>query len=240
MSMYQQRFYRHYSPHAHALEIAYRESDLYIVSDSSLSSDHAKNILIKYYTSIEAYSKTHPYFLISLISLKMDEKAPPIIQDMLKVSAQASVGPFASVAGAVAHYVGYELLSWCNQIMIENGGDIFLKIDEDKKIGLYLGKKFNPEMITLKIKKRTHPFGICSSSATIGPSLNFGNADLVTIIANNTLVADAYATAYSNKIKEEKDVVAVMKEAEASPFIRGIIVAFAQKLYLKGDVEIDG
>ena len=73
---------------------------------------------------IEQYIQNHPGFLSSLIPLPADECAPDIIQDMLRASAAADVGPMAAVAGAVAEYSGREILKQCDEVMVENGGDI--------------------------------------------------------------------------------------------------------------------
>jgi len=47
---------------------------------------------------------------------------------MMKVSQVAGVGPMAAVAGALAEYVGQDLLKLTPNVIVENGGDIFLKI----------------------------------------------------------------------------------------------------------------
>jgi len=237
--MYEERFYRHYSKHRHSLEITYRESDLYIVSDKEIDKKLAQTTLIKYYTQIENYIKKNPKFLSSLSPLEIIDPAPPIVKDMFEASKLAGIGPFSSVAGAVALYTGKSLLKFCNQIMVENGGDIFLKINKDKKIGLYLGENFHPQIITIKIKKRDYPFGICSSSSTIGPSLNFGRADLLSVIGKDAIISDVFATAYSNKIRKEKDINEVINEARSNSFIEAIIISFENKIFFWGNVEID-
>ena len=136
--MYEERFYRH-PKGAFAQEVAYYESDLYIISDNSISKDYLRKILIKYHNQIKEYVKVNPEFLSSLSPLAVDDTAPPIIKDMLRVSLLSGIGPFSSVAGAIAHYVGREILEISREVIVENGGDIFLKIEEDKSIGIYLG-----------------------------------------------------------------------------------------------------
>ncbi|MCM8774411.1 MAG: UPF0280 family protein [Candidatus Omnitrophica bacterium] len=237
--MYEERFYRYYySKKEYNLDISYKESDLYIVSDKPLEENITLKILVKYYNQIKEYIKKNPYFLTSLSPLPVDEQASPIIKDMLLAGKIAGVGPFASVAGAMSFYVGKELLNFCNQIIIENGGDVFLKIDTDRNIGVYLGDNFNPKNLTIKVSKRHTPFGICSSSAKIGHSLNFGCVDLLTVISKDVIVADALATAYSNEIKREKDVKKILNQARQNPYVDGIIVAISGKLFLWGDIEL--
>ena len=57
----------------------------------------------------------------------------------------------------------------------------------------------------MKIKKRNQAFGVASSSSSLGHSLNFGKADLVSVVAKNIIIADGFATAISNRIKKVED-----------------------------------
>ncbi len=223
---------------SYAIEVAYRESDLYIVSDVQLDKDFVRDKLVDYYTIVEDYIKVNPKFKTSLSPLPDDSSAHPVIRDMLEAAQIAGVGPFSAVAGAIATYVGRDLLAYCSEVMVENGGDIFLKINEDKKIGFYLGKEFKQDFITVKIKRRSEEFGLCSSSAHIGPSLNFGMADLVSVVASSAPVADAFATSYSNRIKEESDIIEIIAEVKHNSLITGILIAFKDKLYIWGELEI--
>ena len=45
--------------------------------------------------------------------------------------------------------------------------------------------------------------GICTSSATVGPSISFGIADAVTIFSRDVALADAWATAVCNQIRPD-------------------------------------
>jgi ApbE superfamily uncharacterized protein (UPF0280 family) len=46
--------------------------------------------------------------------------------------------------------------------------------------------------------------GICSSSGAFGHSLSFGKADIVTIISENVITADLFATGVCNKLRKKK------------------------------------
>ncbi len=238
--MYQERFYRNQVLSKFKAEISYKESDLLICSSQKIDSDLAKNTLIKYYTQIEDYLKKNPKFKTSLSPLEADPKAPQIIKEMIKISQESGIGPFASVAGAVAFYVGGELIKENQELVIENGGDIFAKINQDKIIGVYLGERFKIPILNLKIKKRNKPFGVASSSSVIGESLNFGKADLVMVVAVNSIIADSYATALSNEIKTKKDIDRVLSKIKKIPSVQAILIAFNNELFFWGDLELSG
>jgi hypothetical protein len=49
--------------------------------------------------------------------------------------------------------------------------------------------------------------GICTSSATVGPSISFGIADAVTIFSYDVALADAWATSVCNLIRPDDQTV---------------------------------
>ncbi|MBU1121093.1 MAG: UPF0280 family protein [Candidatus Omnitrophota bacterium] len=243
--MYEERVYRNHILSKFREEVSYKESDLLISADKQLDNRVSRNILTKYYNEIEDYIKDNSSFFTALSPVSAKETAPDIIKNMAACARVTGIGPFSAVAGAIAFYVGSELLQFGSELIIENGGDIFLKINEDKRIGVYLGEGFysskDPavEEISLIIKKREDAFGIASSSSSIGHSLNFGKAQLVTVIARNSIIADGFATALSNRIKKETDVSAVLEIAKDNSLIDAIVIAFEGKLYLWGDIELE-
>ncbi|MBU1112322.1 MAG: UPF0280 family protein [Candidatus Omnitrophica bacterium] len=236
--MYQERFYREQISSKFKLEVAYKESDLLILSDAQLDEGTTRDILVKHYETVEGYLKKTPLFFKSLSPLADDDSAPPIVREMIAAARLSGIGPFSAVAGAIATYVGRDLLKFSREIIVENGGDIFLRINSDKSLGVYLGDDYQPSVIKLKLSKRDQPFGIASSSATIGPSLNFGNADLVSVISKDAIAVDSFATAFSNQIKTLADSRLVIESAKANPAIEGILVAFSGKIFLWGDLEL--
>ena len=121
--MYEERFYRDSIFSKFRLEISFKESDLLISSDKEIDKELAKSILVKYYNQIESYAKENPQFFNSLSPIPHDLEAPSVIRKMIESSHLTGIGPFSSVAGAVAFYLGQELLKFADELIIENGGD---------------------------------------------------------------------------------------------------------------------
>ena len=238
--MYKERFYRKNISSKFKLEVSYRESDLLILTDKKVSYEIAQEILSGYYSQIEEYAKKNPDFKNSLSPVAFDEFAPLIVKRMIESSQITKTGPFASVAGAIAFYVGKALLDFCEEVVVENGGDIFLKINTPKLLGVYLGEGFNPKHLTLKLKEKEYAFGVASSSSVIGHSLNFGKSDLLTVVCQDAILADGFATALSNKIKSSQDAEVLIQEIKKLNLVEGILIAIDNKIYLWGNLEIDG
>ena len=97
----------------------------------------------------------------------------------------------ASVAGAIAELVGRELSNFSDDIIIENGGDIFIKTTRPRIIAIYASDSPLSGKIGIEIDAGETPCGICTSSGSVGHSLSFGKADAVTIIAPSAALADA-------------------------------------------------
>ena len=217
--------------------ILIKETDLLIFADNLLK-DEAKNSVLIYRHQLEDYILKFPYFLDSLIPLPLDESAPSIIQEMMRSAQLAQVGPMASVAGAIAEFVGKDLLKHTKQIVVENGGDIFIKIAKDLTIGIYAGDSPLSNKLGLKIAPDTTPLGVCTSSGTVGHSLSFGKSDAVTIIAQSTSLADAAATSIGNLVKEKKDIETGLERAKSIKGIHGALIIVGDQFGAWGNVEI--
>jgi len=214
-----------------------KETDLLIFADNLLK-DETENSVLHYRHQLEDYILKFPHFLDSLIPLPLDECSPPIIKEMMHAALLAQVGPMASVAGAIAEFVGKDLLKHTTQILVENGGDIFMKIANDLIIGIYAGDSPLSNKLGLKIAPDTTPLGVCTSSGTVGHSLSFGKSDAVTIIAQSTLLADAAATSIGNLVKDKKDIEAGLERAKSIRGINGALIIADDQFGAWGNVEI--
>ena len=116
----------------------------------------------------------------------------------------------AAVAGAISEFAGKGLLEYTSQVILENGGDIFIKTDKERKIGIYAGDSVLSGKVALRIIPEATPAGISTSSGTVGHSLSFGRADAVTVVSSDAALADACATAACNKVKTEADIKAAL------------------------------
>jgi ApbE superfamily uncharacterized protein (UPF0280 family) len=239
-SKYQKRFYRNWSYPRDLFSkiVVFRETDLQILCDKPIDPEYVLARVEKYRRQIEAYICRDERFLTTLKPLAVELTAPKIVRQMADCARKADVGPMATVAGAIAQYLGKDLLrEGAKTVIIENGGDIFLKSTRPVQVGLFAGKTRLLSRLKLKIKPQDTPLGVCSSSGTIGHSLSFGNADCVAIIAKNALLADAAATATANRVKDKKDLDGAIKLACSIKGVRGVVIICKNKLASWGEIE---
>ena len=236
--LYEERTYRSLinKDNLTSYNVKIAESDLFISSDTNLA-DHAYKSLLKHRNFIESYIKTHPEFRTSLLPLAENDYAPPIVREMIYKSKICGVGPMASVAGAVSEFVGCDLLDQTRNLIIENGGDIFLKSEKKIIVAVYAGESALSYKVKLLIKPEDSPLGICTSSATVGPSLSFGSADAVCVISRSATLADAAASAIGNRVKSYKDIKASLQYGIKIPGVKGIVIICRNDMGVIGEVE---
>lgn len=218
--------------------LSVEQTDIFISADHDLK-DHALKSVYTYRRQIEEYIKYRPIFLESLTPIEGDSFAPPIIRTMLDASRDAGVGPMASVAGVIAHFVGTDLLDISDTVIVENGGDIFIKNTLiETHVGIFAGNSPLSYRISLKIRPENTPVCICTSSGTIGHSLSLGTADAVCIVSKSGALADAAATSLGNMVKGGGDIKKALDFGSKIDGVVGIVIIVKDKLGAWGDVEL--
>jgi hypothetical protein len=237
--MYEPRTYRHWIKGGDlvSFNVVVKETDLYIRASTNLRRK-ALRLVIKYRDILERYISQYPAFLTSLQPLPVDDNAPRIVKAMSEAASRAEVGPMASVAGAIAEFVGTELIAFSPEVIIENGGDIYLKSLGKRVVGIYAGLSPLTGKIGLEIAGTDTPIGICTSSGTVGHSLSFGKADAVVVLSKSAILADAAATAIGNLIKQPTNIPDGIELAKSIEGVLGVIIIQGENTGLWGRVKI--
>jgi ApbE superfamily uncharacterized protein (UPF0280 family) len=211
------------------------ETDLHIFAASKMA-DKALELTRHYRGQLEETIRLYPVFRSSLKPMHI-ESPHPMIRDMIHMSEQAGVGPMAGVAGAIAEYVGLGLLAFSPEIIVENGGDIFMKTDSDRKLQVYAGEA-SPfrENLILRLTSRQEPYGICTSSGRIGHSFSSGDTDATVVIAQSAITADVFATAIGNTVQREADIDRGLAMAENSGVCSAALIVMGERVGVWGDI----
>lgn len=237
---YQRRFYRGWvgTKDLYSTHIIDKETDLYILTNKPIDKDFVKERVREYRFAIENYISKDRRFLTALKPIEVELNAPVIVKKMNEAAKLAFVGPMAAVAGAIAQFLGRDLLrKGYRDIIIENGGDIFLKTPKIRAIGIYAGKSKLWRNLKLKIKPKNTPLGICASSGTIGHSLSYGLADSVVILSKNAILADAVATATCNLVQSKQDLQRALDFAKSIKGVSGVVIIIKDNLASWGTIE---
>jgi ApbE superfamily uncharacterized protein (UPF0280 family) len=144
----------------------------------------------------------------------------------------------AAVAGAIAESVGASLQAFSRNVIVENGGDVFLATERETTVGVFAGKSPLSMQLGLRIPPDQTPCGLCTSSGQVGPSLSFGQADAVTVWACSTALADAAATALANRVVEPGDIEPTLDVARSTEGLKGALVVLRDRIGVWGPIDL--
>lgn len=234
----QPRFYRFWmkKDDLASFDARVKETDLHIRASADLKREAIDSIK-RHRGPLEEFIRVNPEFEKTLKPYPLKKGMAPIIRDMVLATKKVGVGPMAAVAGAVADYVGRDLLKKSKEIIVENGGDIFIKVKRPIKVGIYAADSPFTNKLSFEIGPGQTPLGVCTSSGTVGPSLSFGSSDATIILARTATFADACATAVGNLIKDESSIDRAIEYAKHIAGLYGVVVIKGKKLGVWGKVR---
>jgi len=214
------------------------QTDLFIQAKKDIS-DKVSSWIIESRLAIENYAKIHPEFLDSYTPLPKDEFAPSPVKEMLDAAFLTGVGPMAAVAGAISEYVGVRCRRETKgEVLIENGGDLFLWTDSPVTVALFAGNSPLSGKVGIRLYEHDMPLGVCTSSGTVGHSKSLGRADAVTVISKNSALADAAATAAGNLVKGVRDIHVAINFLKNIKGIKGALIVVGKKIGAWGEIEL--
>ena len=223
---------------------AHRETDLWVAIDTIHYRDDLERYTmerVRFYRNVlEKHIDKYPEFSSSLVPVPVPAGAHPLVIGMSNAAQMAGTGPMSAVAGAIAEYISRDILEEykADEVMVENGGDIFMKLTSPAIISVYAGDSPLSEKIALNIRPEETPLSVCCSSGTVGHSLSFGIADACTIACRSGALADAYATAFCNQVKSKEMVHEVTENALHKPETISVVIIAGDKVGLGGSIEI--
>jgi len=242
--MQDRELYRaHYGAELETAYLRHGETDLAICLLAGLwqprlaakLSDH----IVELRSQLQAYMAFDPDFAASHTPYRPKAYAPALAEAMSGAAAQVGVGPMAAVAGAFAQAAGRFLAAYSTEVIVENGGDLYLATTKERRVGVYAGPD-SPYSgrLALKVPAELQPLGICTSSGTVGPSFSYGKADAAVILAPDALLADAAATALGNRVQIPADVGTAVEFIATLPGISGALALCGEALAAWGAIEL--
>jgi len=237
--MFEERTYRNLikTEDLTPFRVKIQETDLFLLARRKLESE-TREAVIRYRWQLEEYSRYHPEFRTSLTPVRSDPYDPKVVKEMLKASRLTNVGPMASVAGAIAEFVGTDLIPLSPEVICENGGDIFIASSKERVVGIFAGKSPLSLKVGLRIKPEDTPLGVCSSSGTVGHSMSFGRADAVCVLSRSASLADAAATSIGNLIEGKGDIERGLKYGSQIKGIIGVLIIVGEAMGMRGSLEL--
>jgi ApbE superfamily uncharacterized protein (UPF0280 family) len=220
-----------------SFRVVVRETDILVRADRRLEAETRESVL-KHRMPLERYLEAHPDFVHTMRPWPADHMAPPIVRSMIEAGEKTGVGPMASVAGAIAECVGDDLLALSRNVIVENGGDIFIRTAFPVTAAIFAGKSALSGKVGVQIDATEHPIAVCTSSGTLGHSMSLGRADAAVVISDSAALADAAATAVGNQVRFRKDIEPAVSWGKEIEGVIGVVVVLKEKIGLWGDVNL--
>lgn len=225
-----------------SFHVTVKETDLWVAVGSSAYyeelPEETEQQVWKIRLILETYLERNPDFAKSLEPFLLQSAAPDIVRSMVRAGNLAGVGPMAAVAGMIAEETGKYLLQKSPEVIVENGGDIFLKVVQPVSVGIYAGSSPLSGKLALLVHPSQTPIGVCTSSGTLGPSYSMGKADAAVAVSESCALADAAATAMGNLVQVADDLEAALEFAKSVEGVSGALVICSDKIAAWGDVEL--
>ncbi len=181
--------------------------------------------LVRQRAILEEYICSHPEFAAAMTPLPVLPGAPEVACRMAAAAQLAGVGPMAAVAGCMAEFGALAgLRAGAGEVVVENGGDIYLACTGPIIVGLYTGSSALAGQLALRVKPEAMPLSICSSSGCMGRSLSLGRCDLATVCCKDAALADAAATYAANLVKEPGDIDRALEKVKSIPGVLGLLL----------------
>jgi len=236
---YQDRTYRRLAQRDNlvSFRVTVKETDVLVHAAEPLE-DVTKELILKHRGYIEAYIHQNPGFAETLNPWRISGPAPRIIRNMTAAGEKAGVGPMAAVAGAIAEQVGLELLSHTTEVIVENGGDAFIKANGAVTIGIFAGSSPLSLRIGLRIDSGARPIAVCTSSGTVGHSLSLGKADAVCVVSGSCSLADATATSIGNRVQSASDIQEALDAGKGIEGVKGVVIIIGDAIGMWGELEV--
>lgn len=177
---------------------------------------------------------------------------------MASAAERTGTGPMAAVAGAIAQHAAAAVVGTPPaddtggptgapdsprrgapphiDCIVDNGGDIYLHLQEEALVGVYAGDSGSIPPLALRVTPNATPLAICSSSSRMGHSTSLGNCDLATVLSRNGALADAAATAACNSVHGVGNIQPTLERIGAITGVIGVILINAGHVGLYGNL----
>jgi ApbE superfamily uncharacterized protein (UPF0280 family) len=205
-----------------------------IITDYLPAVETALECIMNQRRLLRDYIRFNPSFKSSLLPMEVND-APKVVKLMIDASQASGVGPMAAVAGVIADLSVKAMIKNKAKIaVVENGGEIALYGSKSLIVSLGVGNHLLSHQFGFKLTN--FPCGVATSSGRHSHAFSMGDADTVTVFADNSGLADAIATAAANVVTGDpgKDVKKGVITALTIKGVHGVLAIRDEKVAMGG------
>jgi ApbE superfamily uncharacterized protein (UPF0280 family) len=185
---------------------------------------------------IERQIRKDRFFLTTLEPYDSGSCTSETTARMCAATKQAGVGPMAAVAGAIAQAALDAMIAeGCRHAWVDNGGDVALVLESPLTLEIFTTPG-SSKAFAFELRTTGRAMGICSSSGRLGHSISFGDSDIAVTIADDAVVADAFATALGNEVKDETSLNKCFDILRSAKAVKGGLAMIDGAVAMYGEV----
>ena len=215
--------------------VVHAETDLQVSALRDLSEETRERVR-GLRAELEAFIAIFPRFAEAHVPVEIPASAPALARAMSEAARVAGVGPMAGVAGAFAEAVARGLEPLSAEVVVENGGDLYLMGRQERAVLLSAGDSPLSGSVALALAADALPVAVCTSSGRVGPSLSYGGAHAATVLASSGALADAAASAVGNLVHDSDDIERALARAREIPGVLGAVVIADDRIGATGSI----
>jgi uncharacterized protein len=186
---------------------------------------------MRFAEEVASYSIRDPGFKRAKNPVPVLEDAPPIVREMARLSALAGVGPAFTFRGALLEYLGLSLAQELNEFTVSSGGDHVVLTRRRGRLALPGNRN-----LALVVSPRLGSKGIHTAMDRSPESAR--GANLLAIVAESCILADAGAAAAMAIIARRRSLHAGLALLKSIPGIHGALVVQGDQIGLAGNLEL--
>jgi len=216
--------------HAQGFEVEVRETNLHIQAQGDLSAK-AKDSVFRYRYQIEEYLRQHPAFREAEAPIEIYASAPEIVRYTDLSSRSTGVAPMSCMSGAIADFVGRDLVNDSSDLVVSSGGDTFIRSSAPLQVYLYARGSPLHEKLFLAMPPFKRPFGI----STYVPG---GGIHAVTVVSRSACWASAFAKDIGVRLTRGELASSVLDRVQDYADVGGVVLVAGERIFVGGEMVI--
>lgn len=211
-------------------EVGVRDTSIYIQAMSDLTAK-AKESVFRYRYQIEEYLRQHPAFRDTQSPIQIYSSAPEIVRYCDLACRNTGIPPMVCMSGAMADFVGRDLLQHSPTLIVSSGGDTFVRSATPLEVHIYAKGSPLHEKLTLQLPGGKNIFGI--STHVPGKGIQ-----AVTVLSRSAGWASSFARDLGVRLNSGESLKSALNRAEAYSDVGGVIIVSGSQVVFGGSLNV--
>ncbi len=230
--IYETKNYRNKIPLSQSVtfEVGVRDTSIHVQAQTDLTAK-AKESVFRYRYQIEEYLRQHPAFRDTQSPIQIYSSAPEIVKYCDLACRNTGVAPMSCMSGAMADFVGRDLMSQSPVLVVSSGGDTFVRSSVALEVHIYAKGSALHNKLILQAPGAKNIFGI--STYVPGKGIQ-----AVTVLSRTASWASAFAKDLGVRLDSGESLKSALNRAEAYTDVGGVVIVSGSQVVFGGSLNV--